>query len=277
MPPRPLHYQCAASREIVISEQMDLHLVWERQRIYIKPLPRYLLDHAFWQDCALCKEVDRCPCSVYSEVEKAGILEMRDVSTTDGSCDKRKLYSIAIGFLLSYVALIQYESDFDIAKSSKIIPEDLSWRAWRSLVKQLLDKPELQGQVHKRFIFGELRLGRLNKIYRYRLLETRGYKFTLQTYQEYFLKSFAPIIAVLGTIGIVLNALQLGLATAQLQDNGAFNSASYGFTVFTLVLPLAAVASVISGFVWLFISNTWSTIVYWKQKKLKRSTRGEMT
>ena len=47
MPPRPLHYQVAVGRNIVIHERMDLHLVWDQHRIFLKPIPRYLLHSEF--------------------------------------------------------------------------------------------------------------------------------------------------------------------------------------------------------------------------------------
>src|ERR1700728_4071900 len=55
MPPRPLHYQRAASRETVVVEQMDLHLLWEPSKMYLKPIPRYLLDYDFWNENLVCK------------------------------------------------------------------------------------------------------------------------------------------------------------------------------------------------------------------------------
>lgn len=36
--------------------------------------------------------------------------------------------------------------------------------------------------------------------------------------------------------------MQVGLATRQLENNAAFNAASYGFTVFSILVPLFAVA-----------------------------------
>lgn len=44
MPPRPLYYQKAARRDIVVHEQMDLHLIWDNKRMFLKPIPRYLLE-----------------------------------------------------------------------------------------------------------------------------------------------------------------------------------------------------------------------------------------
>lgn len=47
MPPRPLHYQTILSRNIIVTEQMDLHLTWSKGRIYqtnssVYPRPIFL-------------------------------------------------------------------------------------------------------------------------------------------------------------------------------------------------------------------------------------------
>lgn len=60
VPPHPLHYQLVLQREIVICEKMDMHLVWGNGRIYIKPLPLFLLSPAFWETNLQC--VEGCDC-----------------------------------------------------------------------------------------------------------------------------------------------------------------------------------------------------------------------
>lgn len=61
VPPRPLHYQLVLQREIVVCEKMDVHLVWEKGRIHIKPIPWFLLSPAFWETNLQCAE--GCDCS----------------------------------------------------------------------------------------------------------------------------------------------------------------------------------------------------------------------
>ncbi|KAF6806868.1 hypothetical protein CPLU01_15856, partial [Colletotrichum plurivorum] len=60
MPPRPLHQQRLLNREITITEKMDLHLVWTTDRIFIKPLPRFLLEPRFWAGFLRCHAVPVC-------------------------------------------------------------------------------------------------------------------------------------------------------------------------------------------------------------------------
>src|SRR6266536_1407362 len=46
---RPLHKQLMLRREIVITENPTMHLVWFENAIFMKPLPNALLSWEFWQ------------------------------------------------------------------------------------------------------------------------------------------------------------------------------------------------------------------------------------
>ncbi|KAM3548062.1 hypothetical protein ARSEF4850_009637 [Beauveria asiatica] len=60
LPPRALHHQLLLGREIFVTERMDMHLVWTAGRMFLKPIPRFLLDPAFWAQYLCCGE---CGCS----------------------------------------------------------------------------------------------------------------------------------------------------------------------------------------------------------------------
>jgi hypothetical protein len=45
----PLHHQLVKGREIIVTEDPRLHLVWIHNRIFIKPIPQCLLSHTFWE------------------------------------------------------------------------------------------------------------------------------------------------------------------------------------------------------------------------------------
>jgi hypothetical protein len=82
-------------------------------------------------------------------------------------CDRRRLWRSALGFLFSYAALISHESDFYITKEKHLLPgelDEITWGCWRTFVEQL-DTEHIYEKVDPRFIYGELRLSRLNKIY----------------------------------------------------------------------------------------------------------------
>lgn len=234
MPPRPLNYQQASSREIILNENAGMHLVWDvSRRIFLKPLPRYLLSHKFWQNNL----------------------------ATD-----HEFYKSAFGFMLSYAALIQYESDFFIAKEKHLIPENLTWESWVDLVNQLLNS-EVDSRVNIRYRYGELRLSRLNKIL-WMHGYFRGYSFRYQTYGELITANLAPIAAATVYIALVLTAMQVGLATPQLADNDAFQRVSYGFAVFSILAPVGVTLFIVLILVFFFFYNSAATIIF------RRKARG---
>lgn len=245
MPPKPLNYQIASSREIVVDERIGMHLVWEHtRRLHLKPVPRYLLDAQFWASHLICNG----PCCVATQRDR--------VAQNPHPCTKH-LYACALGFLCSYVALIQFESDLAIAHGYSLLPRDITWEKWLKLVQQLLKNGAANPAIiNRRYLFGELRLSQLNKIYAFRYGSVlRGYQFTYQTYGELFRDYLTPLTAATIYVALVLTAMQVGLATDRLKGNSTFQHASYGFTAFSILGPLIGI--VVVGFVGLlqFASN----------------------
>ncbi|KAM7194683.1 hypothetical protein V8F20_007875 [Naviculisporaceae sp. PSN 640] len=253
VPPRPLHQQLGAlGREIVLHEQMETHLVWGSSRIFLKPIPRYLLRPDFWQDYLTC---DSCSPEL-SPASKGGAEE---------SCPHPHLRACSLGFLLSYVALLSYESDFDLAKEKRLVPSELTWVAWRRFVREILAPgtgTEAKGAnalyadpslVAPRFIYGELRLNRLNLL----LVALRGplalssvsRRFggipLFQSYGSFFRSNSEWIITATAYVIVVLSAMQVGLATDRLISSQTFHDVSFGFAVFSIIMPLFAVLVVV--------------------------------
>ena len=213
---RPLYRQRILGRHIIITEQMDLHLLWHNGVIFLKPLPDWILDDDFVR-----KHI---------------------------AVDKKTLES-ANGFLLSYTRLINYKSDFQIAKDEHLLPESIQWADWQKLGTIFTDLIEDlstgKKQCCPRFRFGELRLSRINMIYRFHFAYRfrnlpRGYHYTNESYQSFLRHNFTWLAAVFVYMTVVLTAMQVGLGTSYLRDDGAFNRVSYGFTVFSMLLPLLA-------------------------------------
>jgi hypothetical protein len=253
MPPKPLNYQIATSREITVDERIDMHMVWEQsRRIHLKPLPRYLLDSQFWESHLVCKG----PCCD----PKPG-----DRVIQEPACS-RELYKCALGLLSSYMALVQFESDFLIAQNYHLLPNTVTWDMWLRLNQQLLRNDATNpANINSRYLFGELRLSRLNKIYAIRYGSVlSGYQFTSQTYSELFYDHLTPLTAATVYVALVLTAMQVGLATDRLALNPPFQDASYGFTVFAILGPLIGIllVGIIGGFA--FTNNL---IVSWKFKQ----------
>ncbi|KGO39460.1 hypothetical protein PEX1_081900 [Penicillium expansum] len=215
MPPKPLNYQIATSREIVVDERIDVHMVWE---------------HSQQQACS------------------------------------RELYKCALGLLSSYMALVQFESDFLIAQNYHLLPNTITWERWLELNQQLLGNDMTSpGHINSRYLFGELRLSRLNKIYAIRHASVlSGYQFTYQTYGDLFYDYLTPLTAATIYVALVLTAMQVGLATDRLGFNPPFQDASYGFTVFAILGPLIGILliGIIGGLA--FVNNL---IGSWKFKR----------
>ena len=227
---RALHHQLLIGRRIIIAEQADMHLLWRDDRLYLKPMPDYLLSYDVW---------------------KGTLLKDRDSSEN------------AKGFLLSYLWLIRQKSDFLIAQSENLVSKDVTWEQWTtfsmaiypSVVSSAFDG------VSPRYLYGELRLGRVNLIYRLcqktRNSKTfvRGYFYGYYTYSSFVEQNFAWVLTLIVYITIVLTAMQVGLGTTELQSSTLFNRASYGFTVFSILAPLGIVFVVLSVLLVLIFFN----------------------
>lgn len=242
MPPRSLYYQQAVRRNIVVHERMDLHLVWYEDRIFLKPVPTYLLYEEFWAEFLTCN------------------------SGCVGACMHGHLRKLANGFLLSYVSLIAYKNDLRIAKSHNLVPEDLAWEQWRQFSMEMLSL-QRKRDVNERYYYGELRLSRLNKIYKFTLrAPVHGYLNGYNTYIEFWNKKIAVIAAIFVYVVVVLTAMQVGLATDNLKENLAFQRASYGFAVASIIAPLALVGIFSVLVVFLFALNWMVTVNYHKKR-----------
>ena len=252
---RPLHYQLMIDRKITITERADLHLLWQDQRLFVKPLPDYLLSHDIWEK-TLVKD------DAFSENAR--------------------------GFLLSYLWLIRRKSDFLIAQRADLVSNNLTWAQWTSfsaaivsnISPRVLDgiSPRVLVGISPRYLYGELRLGRVNLIYRLcrktKSLRTfvRGYFYGYHTYSSFIRQNFAWVLTVVVYITIVLTAMQVGLGTTRLKDNALFNRVSCGFTVFSIITPLAILLVLFSVLPFLIIFNLNYTLKKRKFTRKKFST-----
>jgi len=237
---RPLHRQAMLGRELVITEQVDLHMVRQESRIFLKPLPEFLLSADFWTT-HLCRDLD--------------------------------LHRCACGFLLSYVWLVCSKSDLRIAQRGGLLDSDITWEGWRSFTRTLLqsiDKTTLEG-VNKRYHYGELRLSRLNWIYRMstnnpsltRIM--RGYMYEYNQYSDFAQRNFAWVLVAFVYITIVLTAMQVGLATNRLGKSDMFQSASYGFTIFSILTSLVILTAIVLNLFSLSVFNILATVCFKRQ------------
>ncbi|KAF8503947.1 hypothetical protein BU17DRAFT_78323 [Hysterangium stoloniferum] len=181
-----LHYQKVRGRELVISEAPDLHLVWYYDRVFIKPLPLYLTNYAFWKH----------------------FLSGDDPGT-------QALRKAAKGYLRSYCYLICHESDFNIAVEKKLIPRGWEFHKLLNFLEHF--RSIADEEVPPRFRYGELRLSRLNFIV---WLRGMGF-FYHKVYGQYgplLASTVAPFLFIFALLSIILAAMQVVLAVQQLAD-----------------------------------------------------------
>jgi hypothetical protein len=216
---RALHRQRLMGREILITEDVDEHLVWHEARIFIKPLPTFLLDLQCWE---------------------------RNL------CKTQQLYEASCSFLLSYAWLVKHESDLRIAHEKGLLPDAVDWASWTDFIGDFLEHIDLQSLsgISPRFQYGELRLSRLNKIYRLTRFNwrdiVRGYMTSSTWYKDFFARNFAWLLAVFAVLSVALSAMQVVVTLPQ--GGQAFENASYGFSVASLFIAAGAV--LIGLFVW---------------------------
>jgi len=189
----PLHAQKVRGRDIIVTEDPRLHLVWTHDRIFIKPLPRYLLSHAFW-DHFLCSE------------------------SSPLTSDRIRIYGAALGYLRTYVMLIQSESDFWIAQKEEyhLVPANISWEKFCDFIAQLVTINDID--VSGRYSYGELRLTRLN-FYAKVFLRRWNFEYLHGQYSDYFARFYGPILFMFGILSTLLSAMQVEMAVEALTDH----------------------------------------------------------
>jgi hypothetical protein len=223
---RPLHRYQMLSFEILHTQQMDLHLLHFSDKLMVKPLPEWLLCADFW---------------------------------SKHLCHDEKLHASACGFLLSYVWLIVTPLDLKIAHDMSLLPSFVSWLWWKDMVKDFLGHVDIDtlAQVNRRYQFGDLRLGRINSIYRIRFFSThwvRGYLYGYNRYAPFLKRNFSWILTVVVFLSLVLTAMQVGLGLKELESNHAFLRGTLFVVIFsmTIVFPLVGGISFITSLIFLF-------------------------
>ena len=184
----PLHRQRVKGREIIITEEPRLHLVWIYDRVFIKPLPRYLLSRKFWEDYLLS-------------------------DTSPLGSRRKEICEAALGFLRSYCYLVVHESDFDIACNARLFTPGVTWTQFCNFSARL--KQISDSQVSTRYSYGELRLTRLN-FYTKIFLRKWQYERVHGQYGAYFSRFYGPLLFIFGIWSVILSAMQVGLGVESL-------------------------------------------------------------
>jgi uncharacterized membrane protein len=210
-------------REITISERIELHLFWFESIIFIKPLPAWMLD---WDFC------------------NAHI------------CTDRDLYELVNGWLRSYTKLIQYPSDFVIAKKLGLLPKRIrTWDEWSDLSIALQMRID-NSIVNKRYYYGELRLRRLNHIYLFlRAFDT--YHYIHQRHKPFFSEKFGRLLLFLVYLTTILSVLQVVVSTQHTPEKLGDFSYWFGLVSVAIIFFFVVVQLLlfVMNFLWHFVAT----------------------
>lgn len=212
----PLHRQRVERRAVVVTEDPKLHLVWIHDRVFVKPLPRYILSHAFWERFFLSYDSPR------------------------DAPRQRRVHRAVLGYLRTYRHLVRYESDFRIAQEPglQLIPSGVPWEQFSYFRADLAAIGD--GDVSARYRYGEIRLTRLN-MYAPVLLRESHFQRVEYQYGDYFARFYGPVLFCLGIVSVVLGGLQVVVSVEDRPGgNGqALSGLALGFSVATIACSWA--------------------------------------
>jgi hypothetical protein len=184
----PLHQQIVKGRTITITEDPSLHCTWIYDRVFLKPIPAFLLSWGFWQ--------------YYLNSSNSCLPQSRRVT----------LRQAALGFLRTYYHLVKHPSDFRIAKEHYLVPGDVTYAKYRVMFAYFAEISD--AEVSPRYRYGELRLSRLNfwaKIFLRRFAFQKVH--VHYGYGTYLARFYGPILFVFGFVTVMLSAMQNLLAS----------------------------------------------------------------
>lgn len=276
----PLHEQLVRGRAIIITEDPEMHLVWAGDRVFIKPLPPYLLSHAFWRAYLTPgpKKASTCETPFFN-------------SGSQGPDDHVRIVRAALGYMRTWFYLVRYESDFRLAQEHHLIPHvlPLSSVPPSSGASSAPPSPEAssispssadhqrpldfatflrfitafspeEGPAHlspnhpqitddlvsKRYRFGQLRLTRLN-LWAFAALRSWQFHKLSWQYADFFARFYAPLLFAFAVVSIVLSAFQLGTQVHVRAEDGDDTGTWAGWdgVAFDRVAAVVAVGSLV--------------------------------
>ena len=143
--------------------------------------------------------------------------------------------------------MIQHRIDFTIAQECGLILPEITWCAWNRFQADLQLNITEPYQINKRYHYRELRLDRLNTIYRiYRGQWRHGYFLVHTRYQSFFRANFEWLILAFAYLSVVLSALQVLLAADQDQGQGVLRWVSIAIGAIS-TLSVVVVVLVMAG------------------------------
>lgn len=242
----PLHKQAIIGRTVCLTLEARLHLLWANGRMFVKPLPHYMLSTAFWENFLI-------------------------PGKPDTSSEAVSAFASALGFLRTYTFLIQCPQDLAIAQQEhlQLVPKSISWEQWSNFAMHIcnIDDKDVSG----RYLYGEIRLSRLNLLAPL-ILQTSYYKYMHKQHFDRFVRLFAPFLFVFAIMATVLSAMQVAAST---NLDGWVNPSStlwpffVWFSLISVFLGLGVFVFFIVFWSWVMCKEyTYSYMVYRRRERL---------
>ncbi len=262
-------------RSLTVVNDPGLHLTWKDTILYIKPLP----------DC----------------------LGEEGATAQLGTNDNEELVHVR-GFFHSYTYLVQSQCDYDIAAEHKLLPEKFlsksrvdGFKSWRKLADAWLDANPptplpvrrnkdpakklhtLPGSCHPRYVYGELRLDRLNWImwvlYLPHYFELRPFKSHFYVTKDPFGKFWEGygkfIVLVFAYVTTILSAFQVALAAGSMPKWFKDGCLVISYGIILLILGHVVLVGVY-GYFWV-VNQIWGWVrlQFWRYADGKGDGDGE--
>lgn len=258
-----LHEQHVKGREIFITEQPELHCTWIHGRIFLKPIPSYLLSWSFWHRYLIS------PTSPIPETQRIPI---------------RKA---ALGFLRTYFHLVKHPSDFRLLQMNHLIDPSVTYIQYRLLFHHL--REVIDEDVSPRYHFGELRLGRLNLLAKVVLGRLQFRRIHVHYgYDAYFARFYAPVLflfaffsILLASTGNLLQSFELDTSEEGMKANLAYVRACQAMSLVATGVCLVAAVVIVALFVGMMLRElVFALRMLWRQRNrqavnLKLAEKGD--
>jgi hypothetical protein len=230
----------------MITEQPDMHLLWYYDRIFIKPIPKYLLSAHFWERHVVRKALNNVELGSRSKAEEGDSMMQE-----------------AMGFLRTYARLIQHESDFELAQKLGLIPREpnITWKSWSCYIASFATLRDRD--LSKRYHFGEIRMTRLN--FWTSVLHGKSYEPVHYNYMTYFARFGAPCLLIFGAVTVLLTALQTGLdINEHVKGRTIYHDLATGFVPFALFLTMGGLTLVPMLFLVFYFSEWYNFLFHYQ-------------
>jgi hypothetical protein len=148
----------------------------------------------------------------------------------------------------------------EIAQSTGLVNKSVTWHTWQSFRTDVLH--HLAGRdMHDRYEYGELRLDRLNQIYRLKWLGLTYFN-VYRDYSSYFGQNYTTLVALFALVSVALPATRV-MTSVDGVPAGAIITPNR-FAIATLIALAGSCAILLALYIGLYVWN-WCLIYVRRQ------------